>query len=249
MALDETIVVDNITVEFFGRRVLSNISFKLEPGIHVVLGHSGSGKSTLLKVIAGLVKPTVGRVYVKGLVPWETSRRVLAKVLAYTWQNPYYGFLHATVKEELEFILKNTGVAGDEKIIRLLVPEHLLDRDPFTLSGGEARRVSIASVLAADQDVWLLDEPFSDLDVDGVERMITAIHYGVEKNKTILLATNTTAIVDELGIDKAIVLNKGELVYLGPYRDLSKDKMMHYNIIHKGIYCGEDLRRDTKHAK
>lgn len=241
MALDETIIVNNVTVELFGKKILNKISFKLKQGTHVLLGHSGSGKSTLMKVIAGLLKPSDGEVYVKGLIPWETSRKIMAKTLGYTWQNPYYGFLHATVKDEIEFILRNTGVAGDKRLIDLLVPNHLFNRDPFSLSGGEARRVSIASVLAADQDVWLLDEPFNDLDVDGVEKIIEAIRYGAEKGKTILLATNGTTIIDKLDIEKAIVLSNGELVYFGEYTGLHRDTMRLYGIIHRGIYCGEDL--------
>lgn len=241
MALDETVIVDNVTVEFFGRRVIRNVSFKLKPGVHVLLGHSGSGKSTLLKLIAGLVKPVEGKVYVKGIVPWETSRRVVAKTVAYTWQNPYYGFLHATVKEELEFILRNTGVTGDKRLIEILVPQWLQDRDPFSLSGGEARRVSIASVLVAGQDVWLLDEPFNDLDADGVARVIDAIRYGADKGKTIIIATNSTVLMDALNISKAIVLRNGELVYFGEYSGLSVENLSSISVIHRGIYCGEDF--------
>uniref|UniRef100_A0A7C4HEH4 ABC transporter ATP-binding protein n=1 Tax=Staphylothermus marinus TaxID=2280 RepID=A0A7C4HEH4_STAMA len=241
MALDETVVVNNVTVEFFGKKVLNNISFKCKPGIHVLLGHSGSGKSTLLKVIAGLVKPISGVVYVKGLVPWEVSRRIIAKTVAYTWQNPYYGFLHATVREEIEFILRNTGVVGDRKLVDILVPKWILDRDPFSLSGGEARIVSIASVLVADQDVWLLDEPFNDLDIDGIEKIIEVINYGANKGKTIMIATNSTATIDALDIDKAIVLRNGELVYYGEYSGLSKEELTMYKIVHRGIYCGESF--------
>jgi energy-coupling factor transport system ATP-binding protein len=112
------------------------------------------------------------------------SRREAVKLVGYAWQNPYAGFVEATVADELEFTSKVVGVELKREIVDLLVPRHLLDRNPFTLSGGEAKRVSIASVLAVDQPVWLLDEPFDYMDCEGVRSLAKVINYGVEKGQS-----------------------------------------------------------------
>ncbi|MEM0040371.1 MAG: ATP-binding cassette domain-containing protein, partial [Thermofilum sp.] len=122
-----------------------------------MLGCNGSGKTSMLKTIAGLIKPLEGKVLVGGIEPYNAKRREVAKLIGLTWQDPYYGFIEPTVRDEIYLIVKQTGVKPSEEIVRRLVPDYLMERDPFTLSGGEAKRVSIASVLIADQPVWLLD--------------------------------------------------------------------------------------------
>lgn len=151
-----------------------------------------------MKTIAGLVKPTKGKVVVNGIVPWKYDRRRLATVVGYVWQNPYYGFIESRVIDEVRFILDVTGTKGDWYIVKKLVPKELWNRDPFTLSGGEARRVSTASVLVADQPIWLLDEPFSNLDSKGIKDLIDIVNYGRGKGKTIIIATHHILYADLL---------------------------------------------------
>lgn len=239
--MESTVIVENVNVDYYGKAVLKNISISLPKGIHILLGSSGSGKTTLLKTIAGLVKPKEGRVLVKGIDVSRTSRRVVSSLVAYTWQNPYYGFTSASVRDEISFILKNTGRVGDWSIVERLVPRELMDRDPFTLSGGEARRVSIASVLVADQDVWLLDEPFNDLDADGVDAMTDLIIYGKSRGKTIIISSNSTVFPNKLDLSKAIVLSEGRLTYYGDYVNLDLEILGKGKVLHRGIYCGETL--------
>jgi len=99
----KVIRVEDVTVELSGLVVLRDIYLNLEPGLHVVLGKNGSGKSTLLKTMAGLVKPVKGRVLVRGINVHSLPRREAVKLIGYTWQNPYAGFVEATVRDELEF--------------------------------------------------------------------------------------------------------------------------------------------------
>ncbi len=95
----------------------------------------------------------------------------------------------------------------------MLVPRHLLDRNPFTLRGGEAKRVSMASVLALDQPAWLLDEPFDYLDSEGVRAVLKLIQYGLSRDKVIIVATANAAYLHFLKPAKVILLSKGSITF------------------------------------
>lgn len=235
------IVVDKVVVEYNGRVVLDNISFHLDKGVHVLLGPNGSGKTTLLKLLAGLIKPKKGIVLINGSIPWKTKRSELARIVGYVWQNPYYGFIESRVIDEIRFILETTGVKGDWFIVEKLVPKKLFERDPFTLSGGEARRVSLASVLVADQDIWLLDEPFSNLDNNGVKDLVEVIEYGRKRGKTIVIATHHVLYADLVNPDTLLLLDKGRLVTYGDWGKAVDNVLEKHGIIPRGVLCGESL--------
>ncbi|WFO74853.1 ABC transporter ATP-binding protein [Desulfurococcaceae archaeon MEX13E-LK6-19] len=237
------VIVNRVTVDYNGKRALDNISFSLGEGVHILLGSNGSGKTTLLKVLAGLIKPTQGVVKINGIIPWSISRKKLARIVGYVWQNPYYGFVEARVIDEIKFILEATGAEGNWFIVEKLVPRELFERDPFTLSGGEARRVSIASVLVADQDVWLLDEPFANLDNKGVNDLIEVIDYGRRRGKTIIIATHHVLYADMVEPDTLLLLDNGRLVLTGDWSSATDDVLMKHRVMPRGVLCGENIQR------
>jgi len=102
--------------------------------------------------LAGLIREYEGSIEVMGREIREMKRREISSLIGYVWQNPYYGFIEPSVREEIMLIIKILRKKYyDEKILRTLVSEEIFSRDPLTLSGGEAKRVSLASVLIADQ--------------------------------------------------------------------------------------------------
>ncbi|MFZ8783511.1 MAG: ABC transporter ATP-binding protein, partial [Desulfurococcaceae archaeon] len=169
-----SVELSGVWVYYGSRSALRGVSAKFTPGVHVVLGRNGAGKTTLLRAIARLVEFR-GGITVLGRSVRELRRREIARLVGYCWQNPYYGFIEASVRDELRAVLESLRVPGDWRVVEILVPEELLERDPSTLSGGEAKRVSLASVLVADQPVWLLDEPFTFLDESGVEALVELV--------------------------------------------------------------------------
>jgi len=234
----KVIRVEDVTVELGGLVVLRDIYLNLEPGLHVVLGRNGSGKSTLLKTMAGLVKPVKGRVLVRGINVHSLPRREAVKLIGYTWQNPYAGFVEATVKDELEFTKRIAGVDLQRDIIDQLIPQRLLDRNPFTLSGGEAKRVSIAMILAIDQPIWLLDEPFDYLDSSGVEVVVKLITRGVERGKVVVIASANTAYLHLLKPHSVIILSKGVVTFEGDPEDLSPSVLEEHGVPSRQLMCG-----------
>jgi multiple sugar transport system ATP-binding protein len=163
-----SVSVQNLTLNFGAVSVLKNLNLDVAEGEFIVLlGPSGCGKSTLLNCLAGLLELSEGQIHIKGKnVTWaEPSDRGIGMVF-----QSYALYPQMTVRGNLSFGLKIAGLAKDEidrRIARaseILQIEPLLDRKPGALSGGQRQRVAIGRALVRDVDVFLFDEPLSNLD-------------------------------------------------------------------------------------
>jgi len=166
--MEPSISLKNLSLSFGAIEVLKDLNFDVEQGEFVVLlGSSGCGKSTLLNCIAGLLDITDGQVFISGRnVTWEEpSERGIGMVF-----QSYALYPQMTVEGNLSFGLKNAGVARDEiakrvaRAAKVLQIEPLLKRKPAALSGGQRQRVAIGRALVRDVEVFLFDEPLSNLD-------------------------------------------------------------------------------------
>jgi multiple sugar transport system ATP-binding protein len=166
--MTNSIEVKNLTLNFGAVSVLKNMNLNVAEGEFIVLlGPSGCGKSTLLNCLAGLLDVTDGQIWIKGTnVTWsEPSERGIGMVF-----QSYALYPQMTVRGNLTFGLKNAKVPRAEiekrvaRAARVLQIESLLDRKPAALSGGQRQRVAIGRALVRDVDVFLFDEPLSNLD-------------------------------------------------------------------------------------
>lgn len=218
--------------------VLKDISFSILPGDSVLLlGPNGSGKTTLLKLIMGLLKPTKGKIKIDNIDTSKASVFEISKKVGMIFQNPEKQFFAETVREELSFGLKNRGLQKEE--IKKKVEEvskkfglfEYLDRSPFDLSGGEKRRLSIASILVLDPEVLIVDEPTAGLDFQYRNSMTRILREFLEiRNKSLIIATHDI----DFGLrvaNKAVVINEGKLVWSGSIVSLLKEE----EIFSKGI--------------
>lgn len=155
---------------------LRDVTFSVEKGEHfIILGPSGAGKTVLLEVIAGIIEPDSGRIFLNGedITDLPPEKRGLA----YIPQN-YALFPNMSVFDNIAFGLKVRKVPKAEigrkvrELSEVLGISHLLKRKPKTLSGGEMQRVAIARALAVEPELLLLDEPFANLDVQTRGRLI-----------------------------------------------------------------------------
>ncbi|ADV65248.1 energy-coupling factor ABC transporter ATP-binding protein [Desulfurococcus mucosus] len=225
-----------------GKPLVENIGFTLEPGLHVLVGANGSGKSTLLKTMAGILKPLKGKVEINGVNIHRVPRRDAARLVGYVWQNPFHGFIEASVEREIAFISKTTGARQHGEIVYRLVDPELMDRSPFSLSGGEARRVAIASVLSIDQPVWFLDEPFSDLDYKGYRVLADLVEYGVKKGKIIVVTTHIVSLLDSLKPKGFLLIDRGRRrLLMGEWSELTDEVLLEAGVIPRGVSCGSTL--------
>lgn len=225
------IIIKDLKVRLNGKLVLKGISLRFTPGTHVILGPNGSGKTTLLRAIVNLVKPLEGKVLVYGKDVKDLRPKELAKIIGYVWQNPYYGFFEESVKREISFILKNTGRKGRWELIDKFGLKGLLNRSPFTLSGGEAKKVSIVSVLIADQPIYLLDEPFEGLDLTGTEVLLNLINEDLKRGKTIVVTSHNPLILNKLRPKSVTVIYDGKVRYNGPLTKYLDSILMESKVI------------------
>jgi multiple sugar transport system ATP-binding protein len=163
-----SVSIRDLSLSFGAVTVLENLNLDIRDGeFLVLLGSSGCGKSTLLNCIAGLLEPTEGQIFIKDRnVTWEEPKD---RGIGMVFQS-YALYPQMTVEKNLSFGLKVAGVARDEidrRIARaagILQIEPLLQRKPAALSGGQRQRVAIGRALVRDVDVFLFDEPLSNLD-------------------------------------------------------------------------------------
>lgn len=180
---------------------LSDFSVAFEPGeLVLVVGPSGSGKSTLLRSLNGLVPHFyggrwAGRVDVFGRDPVKLAPRGMADLVGFVFQDPEAQFVVDTVEDELAFAMENFALPETtmrkrvEEVLDQLTIAHLRNRRISTLSGGEKQRVAIASVLALQPEVLVLDEPTSQLDPQAAEEVLVALrHLNEDLGLTIILS-------------------------------------------------------------
>ena len=187
-------------------------------GVTALFGHSGSGKSTCLRCIAGLEKAAEGEVTINGET-WQDSRHNLfvaphRRALGYVFQDANL-FRHLTVRRNLAFGLKRIAAAERrvelEQACALLGIEHLLERMPERLSGGEQQRVAIARAFAAEPDVLFADEPTGNLDSATGERISDLLfELNRERGTTLVLVTHDERLAHRCR--RLIRLESGRLI-------------------------------------
>ena len=211
-------------------KVLKDINIEIEKGsFTAVLGHNGSGKSTLAKHFNAILLPSGGKVYVKGMdTADENNIFNIRQSAGMVFQNPDNQMVAALVEDEVAFAPENLGV--EPKEIRRRVDECLeivnmtkyAQSSPAKLSGGQKQRVAIASVLAMNPEILILDEPTAMLDPKGRSEVIKTIKMlNEEKDITVVLITH---YMDEAAqADRTVVIDDGEIVLDGTPKEVFKN--------------------------
>lgn len=209
----------------FSADALRGINLEIKSNqIVAVIGHTGSGKSTLVQVMAGLQKPSSGEVLMDDFVLYKknTDRKKLRRKVGMAFQYPEHQLFEETVERELSFGLIKQGRTPDEvqtQIRRAMrfsqLTEDMLIRSPFELSGGQMRRLAIASVIAMEPDYLILDEPTAGLDPAGRDEILAGLQaWQKETRKTVILVSHSMEDVAKLA-DQIFVLAGGKLLMSG----------------------------------
>lgn len=223
------LILDSVSYEYaagtpMARTALVGVDLTLAGGDLVcVLGPTGSGKTTLLRVAAGLLAPSAGTASADGgptgIVGGKAGE--LTCMVGIAFQRPENQLFAETVFDDVEFGPRNLGAsdeqarsaAMDALAAVALDADEFGDRSPFTLSGGEARRVALAGVLAMAPRYLLLDEPTAGLDARGRAAVAVAIERARERSGVLVVTHDAEEFLT--GADRAIVLREGESVYEG----------------------------------
>ena len=219
----------------FEMRALHDVSFSVKDGSYVaIIGHTGSGKSTILQHLNALLKPTEGLVELGDKTIDSTTGnkdlKPLRKKVGIVFQFPEAQLFEETVEKDIAFGPKNFGVSEVEalkiaaEVVKTVgLPEEVLKKSPFDLSGGQMRRVAIAGVLAMKPEVLVLDEPTAGLDPKGrLEMMEMFYKLNKEQNMTIVLVTHQMNDVSDYA-DHVIVIEAGNVVKEGSPKEVFSD--------------------------
>ena len=218
------------------RTALRGVSLEIGPGERIGLaGRTGSGKSTLVQHIAGLLTPTQGQVLLDGVSAHAhvAAARASRRRMGLAFQHPEDQIFEQTVWGEIAFGPRNLGlnqadIAAQVHWAMEMVGLDLAmeNRSPFTLSGGEMRRVALASILAMRPEVLILDEPTAGLDPRGRRELLARVRaWQTETGSTLMVVSHS---LDELAylVDRVIVLNQGRVAADGPAPQVLSDSAL-----------------------
>lgn len=244
---------------------LNDISLSIEQGEQVsILGANGSGKSTLLKLLDGLIFPSSGVVKAFGKILTENILdgdggdfpQYFRRKVGLIFQNSEAQLFCPTVMDEIKFGPLQLDIPEKDinqrvnDVMEMLNIENLKDRAPYTLSGGEKKKVAIASVLSINPDVLLLDEPTNGLD-PRTQRWLVELLLELRKNgKTIIMATHDLGVVEEVS-ERAVVFSEDHrIVANGEAQAILNDTelLMKVNLIHEHSHKHKEILHKHRHA-
>ena len=236
----------DVSFNYDGIPALRELSLDISPGERLtLLGANGSGKSTLLRLLDGLYAPAQGAVCFEG-VPLTPERLQddrfalpFRRRVALVFQNPDVQLFNPTVWDEVAFAPlqlewpKEQVVARVNETLEVMRLSQLRERPPHRLSGGEKKRVALASVLVLDPDVLLLDEPTATLDPRSQSQIIDLIQQWKGTAKTVITATHQLEIVEDIA-DRAVVLEEGRVAASGGAAEILGDHelLLRANLVH-----------------
>ncbi len=221
------------------KNTLKNINIEIKKGeFWAVIGKNGSGKTTLCNILRRFVPDfykgeLTGKITLEGKELKDYSQKEIVQKIGFVFQNPFTQIsgVKNTVFEEIAYGLENLGIEREiiisevEKILKLLEIERLRDKNPYNLSGGQKQRVALASIIAMNPDILVIDEPTSQLDPKGTEDIFKIINLMANEGKTIILVEHKLELIAEYA-ENILVLDEGEIILSGKASEVLNNKIL-----------------------
>jgi len=214
-----------------GVEALRGVDLTISDGDFVVImGPNGAGKTTLVKTFNGLIRPTRGRVLVDGVDTREATVAELARKVGLVFQNPDHQLFCATVEEEIAFALRNFGFPEEEIArrvdwaLRAFGLEEYRDVPPLVLSGGEKKRVALASILVWDPKYLVLDEPTLGQDYAQKEKLRKMVEGLLGERSVVIVTHDIEFVVDFRPRPKVVLMAEGKVLAQGKAEELLTDQ-------------------------
>ena len=221
------------------REILKNINLDIKKGeFWAVVGKNGSGKTTLCNVLRRFVPDfykgeLTGKIILENKELKDYSAKEIVQKVGFVFQNPFTQIsgVKETVFEEIAFGLENLALDPDyirkrvDETLKLLHIEGLRDKNPYELSGGQGQKIALASIIAMNPEIMVIDEPTSQLDPKGTEEIFEIIDILKKEGKTIILVEHKLELIAEYA-EKVMVLDEGEIILSGNTEDVLKNKIL-----------------------
>ena len=221
------------------KQALKNTNIEIKKGeFWAVIGKNGSGKTTFCNMLRRFVPDfykgeLTGKITLEDKELKDYSQKELVQKIGFVFQNPFTQIsgVKDTVFEEIAYGLENLGLEKEkiisrvEEILKLLEIEKLRDRNPYDLSGGQKQRVALASIIAMNPDILVIDEPTSQLDPKGTEDIFKIINLMANEGKTIILVEHKLELIAEYA-QNILVLDEGEIILSGKAEEVLNNKIL-----------------------
>jgi len=233
--------IENVNYKYplENKQVLKNINIEIKKGeFWAVIGKNGSGKTTFCNMLRRFVPDfykgeLTGKITLEDKELKDYSQKELVQKIGFVFQNPFTQIsgVKDTVFDEIAYGLENLGLYKEEiisrveKILKLLEIEKLRDRNPYDLSGGQKQRVALASIIAMDPDILVIDEPTSQLDPKGTEDIFKIINLMANEGKTIILVEHKLELIAEYA-QNILVLDEGKIILSGKAEEVLNNKIL-----------------------
>jgi energy-coupling factor transport system ATP-binding protein len=214
----------------FEKKALDHVSLEIQEGEMIgLMGHTGSGKSTLIQHLNGLLRPSEGTIYLDGKDIWgqEVKLRDVRFRVGLVFQFPEYQLFEESIYKDIAFGPQNMGLSPEEidqrvrKAMEFVgLPEEMAIKSPFSVSGGQKRRVAIAGVLAMEPQVLILDEPVAGLDPKGREDLLAKIKaYHKATGNTVIIVSHSMEDLAKT-VDRIIVMDHAKVAMDGTPKEI-----------------------------
>lgn len=230
LAKSAVIEVQHVWANYGDQAVLRDVSLTFHAGeMCAVMGRNGAGKTTLLRHLVGLNRPQRGKVMLHGQDIARREAEDLARDIGFVTQNPSDMLYLPTFGEELRWTLKNHGKPFDQARVNAMLEAlgiaHVIDKNPRDLSGGEAQRAALATILVAEPQMLLLDEPTRGLDYAAKQQLAAMLKQQTMFGRSVILVTHDVEFV-ALCADRIVLLGDGEVVVDGSPQAVLGDSVL-----------------------
>lgn len=201
-----------------GTEALININLSISKGELVgIMGKNGAGKTTLIRTLNGLIRPSRGNIFIENENINSKTIASLSKNVGIVFQNPYHQLFANSIEEEIKFSLKSLNLSKEEiqfrtnQILQEFNLEKYRKRSPLNISGGESKKLAIASIICRNPEVLVFDEPTLGQDEKEIKFFINLINNERKKGKTIIIITHNTEFAYEY-LPRTILMTDGQII-------------------------------------